>query len=46
LKKVITEKLVQDILKNREGKIKVQPGYDGEYGQLVLESDKQEKLTL
>ncbi|MCX6742283.1 MAG: endonuclease Q family protein [Candidatus Pacearchaeota archaeon] len=44
LKKVTTENLVRDILKNREGKIKVQPGYDGEYGQLVLESDKQEKL--
>lgn len=44
LKKIIPGKLVQDILRNREGKIKVKPGYDGEYGQLMLESDKQEKL--
>ena len=44
LKKVTTEKLVQDILRNRDGKIRVKPGYDGEYGQPILESDKQEKL--
>jgi len=35
--------LVDLILKNREGKLKIKPGYDGEYG--VLESgEKQEKL--
>jgi len=37
------EKLVNLILKNREGKIKVKPGYDGEYGVALLR-DKQEKL--
>ena len=29
--------LVNLIIKNREGKIKVKPGYDGEYGKAVLE---------
>jgi uncharacterized protein (TIGR00375 family) len=36
-------KIVQLILDNRVGKIKVKPGYDGKYGELV-EGDKQEKL--
>ncbi|MFH1503561.1 MAG: endonuclease Q family protein [Candidatus Diapherotrites archaeon] len=36
-------KLVQLILDNREGKIKVKPGYDGKYGELV-EGEKQVKL--
>ena len=30
------EKLVYLILRNREGKIKVQPGYDGVYGKAVI----------
>jgi uncharacterized protein (TIGR00375 family) len=36
-------KLVQLILDNREGKIKVTPGYDGKYGELT-EGEKQAKL--
>ncbi|MBR9691554.1 DNA helicase UvrD [Candidatus Woesearchaeota archaeon] len=32
LKKVTDEKIAEAILKNRQGKIEVQPGYDGEYG--------------
>jgi uncharacterized protein (TIGR00375 family) len=36
-------KLVQLILDNRQGKIKVKPGYDGKYGELV-EGEKQAKL--
>jgi len=36
-------RLVQLILDNREGKIKVKPGYDGKYGELV-EGEKQAKL--
>jgi uncharacterized protein (TIGR00375 family) len=32
LAKGIDEKLIELILKNREGKIKVNPGFDGEYG--------------
>ena len=30
------DKITNAILKNREGKLKVTPGYDGMYGQLVL----------
>ena len=41
LKKVTTEKITEAILKNRKGKIKIQPGYDGEYGVPVF--DKQDK---
>jgi len=44
LKKVTLPKLVHAIKVNREGKIKVKPGYDGEYGKLILESEKQETL--
>ena len=36
LGKSVDEKLVDLIIKNREGKIKVIPGYDGEYGKAVL----------
>ncbi len=37
------EKLVKLILENREGKIKVKPGYDGKYGELV---DGEKQATL
>ncbi len=37
------EKLVKLILENRDGKIKVKPGYDGKYGELV-EGEKQVTL--
>ena len=38
-------KLVQLILDNREGKIKVKPGYDGKYGEIAgSEGEKQAKL--
>ena len=39
----IDDKSIELILKNREGKIKVKPGYDGEYGVPMLE-EKQKKL--
>ncbi len=39
----LDEKFVGLILKNREGKIKVKPGFDGEYGVALL-GEKQEKL--
>jgi uncharacterized protein (TIGR00375 family) len=40
LRKACDEKIVSVILKNRTGKIKVEPGYDGEYGKAVLEEQK------
>lgn len=36
----INEKLVELIMKNRIGNIKVNPGYDGKYGEAVLEQQK------
>jgi len=39
----IDEKIIELILKNRQGKIHVTPGYDGEYGKAVL-GEKQIKL--
>lgn len=43
LEKNVKEKIIDLILKNREEKIKVKPGYDGEYGKAVPE-EKQGKL--
>jgi len=43
LSKKIDEKLIFFILKNREGKIKIKPGYDGVYGEVLLE-EKQKTL--
>jgi len=43
LSKDIDGKLIELILRNRESKIKIKPGYDGEYGKAQLE-EKQEKL--
>jgi len=37
ISKNVNEKLIGLILKNREGKIKVKPGFDGEYGKATLE---------
>jgi len=45
LKKISDEKLADLIIKNREGKLKVTPGYDGVYGELILNSKKQKDLT-
>ena len=44
LRKVTTEKITSAILKNRQEKIKVKPGFDGEYGEAIIETEKQEKL--
>lgn len=48
LKKDFDKNLVELILKNREGKIKVKPGYDGVYGEPILEGvgEKEKQGTL
>ena len=43
LLKIIDEKTTDLILRNRVGKIKVKPGYDGLYGEMVLEDSLEEK---
>lgn len=43
LNKNTDDKLTELILKNREGKIKVKPGFDGEYGKALI-GEKQGKL--
>jgi uncharacterized protein (TIGR00375 family) len=46
MQKVVDEKIAGAIIKNREGKIVVQPGFDGEYGKaLFTEKDKIEIET-
>jgi uncharacterized protein (TIGR00375 family) len=39
LKKIVKESLVEAIFKNREGKIAVRPGFDGEYGQVLFDNE-------
>jgi len=36
LKLLVDKKVVETIIKNREGKLKIQPGYDGVYGKLII----------
>ena len=46
LRKVVHEKLVKIILMNREGRLKINAGYDGKYGSIVLdEKDKIKSQT-
>jgi uncharacterized protein (TIGR00375 family) len=49
LKKELDEKIVDLIMENRRAKLKVKPGYDGVYGELILEpieEIKQKQKTL
>jgi uncharacterized protein (TIGR00375 family) len=41
LKETADEKIVEMIMKNREGKINVVPGYDGVYGRIARDDEKQ-----
>lgn len=41
----VEKRLVDLILENRAGKIKIKPGFDGEYGKLILEA-KEKQATL
>ena len=44
LEKIVSGKLVNVILKNREGKLNIQAGYDGVYGKVIIEDkDKLQK---
>jgi len=46
LQKVVDEKIANAIIKNRQGKITIQPGFDGEYGKpLFSNKDKVEIKT-
>ena len=40
LKKVTSENIAETLIKNRLGKIEVQPGYDGEYGVPLFDGKK------
>lgn len=44
IKKGLNKEIIDLIIKNREGKLKVKPGYDGVYGEIILEKEDQEKL--
>jgi PHP family Zn ribbon phosphoesterase len=45
LKQILDSKLIEIILRNREGKINVKPGYDGVYGEALQDKpEKQNKL--
>ncbi|MBI2549829.1 DNA helicase UvrD [Candidatus Woesearchaeota archaeon] len=46
LKKAVDEKLAAAIIKNRESRIKVEPGYDGVYGKPVLNGSEMKKETV
>ena len=46
LLKVVDEDLADLILKNREGKISVRPGYDGEYGVAVIGEKQENDVSL
>lgn len=43
LKKIVDENLLRLIAKNREGNLAIKPGFDGEYGKLILNNSKQEE---
>ena len=49
LRKNLSEKIAEGIIRVRAGKVKIEPGYDGEYGKIKIfsEDEKKEKqLTL
>jgi DNA helicase-2/ATP-dependent DNA helicase PcrA len=45
MSKIVEPRIAEAIVRVREEKIKVSPGYDGVYGQLVLFEEQQEKTS-
>jgi len=46
MSRIVGPRIAEAIVRVREGKVKVIPGYDGVYGQLVIfEEGKMEKVT-
>ena len=45
LKKVVDEKLAKAIIDNRKGKIKIKPGFDGEYGVPLFDGKLEKERT-
>ncbi|MBI4896534.1 MAG: hypothetical protein HY832_03230, partial [Candidatus Aenigmarchaeota archaeon] len=45
LAKVVDEKLVHLLIKNREGTLSIEPGYDGVYGKLAIQEETQKSLS-
>ena len=45
IEKVVDNKLASAIIANREGKLKIQPGYDGEYGKPLFEGQPERHLS-
>ncbi len=46
LKKITDEKIADIIIKNREGKLKIKPGYDGVYGELLISGKETEDKSI
>jgi len=46
LAKVVEPKIAQTIIKNRQGKIEVIPGYDGEYGIPIFNEEDKKKMNI
>ena len=44
LKEEVHEKIAGAIIKNRVGELKVEPGYDGVYGELVIEGINEKEI--